>query len=263
MELKNFVIDKVLRAWMKDKSTGEHIFYLIDVKDASFEVSGEQVYTTGSVGQKIAAFDRGTEAKFTASSSLFDFNLLAAQLGGEKQVATTSKKMKAPCVDILQPVANKLTLTMTPATPVTTIYSLNKDGSTNKAYSVAGSATATAFAISGKQITLPTLGSGSHDGTNWLVEYEAEYANAVSVMKSVDDKPASGVFTAEVLFADPCDIRKQYHGYVTFPNGKLTNEVNIEMNTEAAQQFVIEAMQDWCSIDKKLFNMVVVQPDAE
>ena len=259
MNTNNLVINRALSAWMKNKTTGDLIFNLIDVKEPSLEIAGEQVYATDSIGQKIAAFDRNKEAKISCQSSLFDLNLIAAQVGTEKVEAGKSAKILAPVVDILEAQSKKITLSKTPKEgySITQICKLNNDGSIASKYGVNPTATATQFSITGNQISLPTA-EDIKDGDRFYVNYMADYDKGVSVVSSADGKADSGEFVLEVLFCDPCDQATEYHGYVIFPNGKLTNEATIEMNVEAAQQFTIEALQDWCSKDKKLFEIVVV-----
>lgn len=266
MNVNNLVINRALRFMLLDRATGHLLVNVLEVSEPSLEISGEQVFATDATGKRIAAFDRSKDATLSASSSLFDLNLLAAQSGTEKVVASDSAKIVTPVVDILVAESNdadgfKITLSETPKNPITEIALLNDDGSTKEFFEADASASATAFSIAEKVITLPTAASVKA-GTRWLVIYEAETANGVSIVNSADNSTKGGKGILEVLFCDPCNQDVEYYGYLIFPNGKFAIEQTIDINTESTQAFSFEAMQDWCSTDKKLFELVVVDKAA-
>lgn len=266
MNVNNLVINRALRFMLLDRATGDLMVNVLEVSEPSLEISGEQVYATDAVGKRIAAFDRSKDATFSANSSLFDLNLFAAQSGAEKVVASSTSKIVTPVVDILVAEPNdadgfKITLSSTPKTPVTKIYLLNDDGSTKDEFEADSTASATAFSIAGNVITLPTA-EGVTAGTRWFVVYDAETENGVSIVNSANNSTKGGKGILEVMFCDPCNQDIEYYGYLIFPNGKFAIEQTIEFNTEATMQFSFEAMQDWCSTDKKLYELVVVDKAA-
>lgn len=256
MNVNNLVINRMSTAILEDKTTSEMLLHCLEVKDGSLECSGEQVYATGAVGQKIAAFDRNKEAKITMSSSFFDLNLIAAEAGTEKVVASETNKIIAPKLEVLTATAGKATLSATPVTgSLQYIYSLYEDGSTKDTYKLNATASETEFVLTDTEITLPT--DAFKDGDKIFVKYETEVSEGVSISNIAKNSARSGRFTVEVFFVDPCDQNIEYKGYVIFPNAKLTNEATIEFDVESAQSFTFEAMQDYCDAEKKLYQIIV------
>lgn len=256
MNVNNLVINRMNTAILEDKTSGEMLLHCLEVSEGSLECSGEQIYATGAVGQRIASFDRSKEAQITMSSSFFDLNLIAAQAGTTKVVATEEAKIIAPKLETLTVAEGKLTLSATPvADTVTHIYLLNNDGSTKSVFTVGAVASETEFSITGSNITIPT--DGVSDGDRIFVKYETEVTEGVSITNNATNSAKAGKLTVEVFFVDPCDQNIEYKGYVIFPNAKLTLESTIEFDAEAKQAFTFEAMQDYCDAEKKLYQIIV------
>lgn len=254
----NLVIDRALSGTMRDRSTEDIIFYLNQIKEPSLECAGEQVFVTDAVGVKIATFDRSKEAKLTGSNALVNMGLAAAQFGSDKVVASDTQKIITPVKDVLTAKDGKITLSKTPATafPLTTIYTMTVDGGPDQKFKVGTAASETEFSIVDNEITLPT---DTADGTKFLVVYKAETTTGIKIENNAECFAKGGEFILEVLFADICDTNIKYHGYVVFNNAKMSNEVTIDINNEASHGFTIEAMQDYCDTNKKLFEIVVSQ----
>ncbi|MGF6375115.1 hypothetical protein M2140_000149 [Clostridiales Family XIII bacterium PM5-7] len=256
LNIENLVINRVLRGTLVDKATGEIIVSVDQISDASLECSGEQVFTNDALGQKIAAFDRSKDAKFTASNALINFGLMAAQLGSEKEIADATNKIVVPAfelIDVEDP--NTVELLAEPYGELKYIYSTHADKSKNMKYTVGVAATDTEFAISGKTITLPT--GAFAKGDRVAVWYERETENAVKIRNTTTDFSKGGKFILEVLACDVCDVNTEYYTYVIFGNGKMDNNITIDFSNEAKQQFVVNALQDYCSAENELFSIVV------
>jgi hypothetical protein len=152
-----------------------------------------------------------------------------------------------------------------------TIVSVNlatKDGGITKTLTQVDSmsaetATADNFALStaqdtdGNNVGLITMHSSITAGTNVIVLYKKESDSGIQIDNKADAFTKGGEFWLEVLFCDICDTNVKYHGFLVFPNGKMTNETTIDFNNEATHGFTIEAMQDYCDENRKLFYIVV------
>lgn len=265
----NLVIDRAIRGSMKNKTTNAVMWSLDQIKDPTIECSSEVVYATDCTGSKIAGFDRAKDAKFTAVNSVFNLSLLAAQVGSDKSVASSSNTFNVPKFEAItlgatgETVNTTITLEETPATTLTKIYKLDTDGSILEEISAGATAT-TQFSISGKVITLPTTpASGAYTAaTRFGVWYDyeasdAEGLGAVKVSNSANEFPTSGVFELEVLFADICDPSIKYHGYVVFGNAKLSANTTLNLTTEIQQNLEIICAIDYCNADRTLFEIIV------
>lgn len=256
MNVSNLVVNRMSTAILEDKTTGEMVLHCLEIKDGSLECSGEQVYATGSVGQRIASFDRSKDAQITMATPFFDFNLIAAQAGTTKEVADETNKLVAPKIETLTVKDGKATLGADPVEgSLMYIYSMYDDGATKDTYKLGATASETEFVLTEKEITLPT--DVFKDGDRIFVKYETEVTEGVSITNMAKNTARSGRLTVEVFLVDPCDQNLEYKGYIIFPNAKLTLESTIEIDPEAAQSFTFEAMQDYCDAEKKLYQIIV------
>ena len=64
----------------------------------------------------------------------------------------------------------------------------------------------------------------------------------------------------EVLGSDVCDPSKNYYAYIVFPNAKLSGDVDISFATDGKHPFTIQAMQEYCDDEKRLFSVML--PDS-
>ena len=99
MNLNSFVIDRPLRGMMLHSGTGEVMWTINQIEDPSLQVSAETADAVDALGVPIMSFDRAKSAEFSASSSLFDLGLLAAQSGSELEKSDASTKIVTPCFE--------------------------------------------------------------------------------------------------------------------------------------------------------------------
>ena len=274
MIIEDLLIDRPLRGTLFDKANGEVIFTVDQLREASLECSGETVYSTDAVGSKIAAFNRSKDATLSGTNAVFNFGMLAAQLGSDKVFATAEAKIEVPKMEILKPTGEsgnyKLSLSKVPVgttgSEIQHIYALRNGHSIAKKYSVGAAVSATQYTVdaASKTITLPTDGEITAD-TQFAVWYN--YAadgstgnEAVEISDKVDVFAKGGIFDLEVLFVDPCNTNEKIYGHVIFSNAKMQDGVTITFSNEAEQNFTIECMQDYCNPNRELFRMVI--PDA-
>lgn len=256
INIDNLIIDRALSGSMIDRTTGEALYSLNQIADPSLECTGEQVYVTDAVGVRVAAFDRSKEATLTGTNAFFNLGLAAAQLGSKKKSASAGNGIIVPVREALKTsAAHTVTLTSTPAENTTISVNLaTRDGGIIQTLTKADSVAAGKYSISGKVIT---MNDDVVEGQDVIVLYKKESENAIQIDNKANAFTKGGEFWLEVLFCDICDTNTKYHGFLVFPNGKMTNETTIDFNNEATHGFTIEAMQDYCDADKKLFYIVV------
>ena len=256
LNIDNLVINRALSGSMLNKSTGEAFYSLNQITEPSLECTGETVYSVDAQGIKVAAFDRSKEASLSGSNAFVNMGLAAAQWGSDKKVASTSEKIVVPVREVVAVASGSATLSATPATgEIVSVSVMTKDGGIGETLSQADAAAAGKFKIEGTTITVET--TSVPDGTNLVVLYKKESEEAIMIENRADCFAKGGEFWLEVMFVDPCDTNVEYHGFLVFPNAKMSNETTIDFNNEATHGFTIEAMQDYCDPEKKLFYMVV------
>lgn len=259
--IDNIVINRAIAGTMFDKTTSEPLFYLNQITEPSLECTGEAADVVDAQGIKIASFDRSKSASLSGSSALVNLGLAAAQLGGEKKIAGVDvTSIEVPVRETPSAVGGKLTLEGTPKAgyEITFINEMTKDGGLGTPYSLEGTVegAVNTFTMEGQDIILP---EGVADGTKFIVFYKKDTESGVVIENSAEIFAKGGEFVLEVLLADICDTTKVFHGYVIFPNAKMSNETTIDFNNEATHGFTIEAMQDYCDESKKLFEIIVTE----
>ena len=265
MDVKNFVVDRVLRGVMLHSSTGEALWSINQIEDPQLSVSADTTDAVDALGIPIMTFDRAKTAEFSASNSLFDLGLFAAQSGTSIEQSTAEATIETPCFEEVTYSGSTLTLKHTPnatgSAGIPFIYALNGDGTLGAKYPYASSASASAFSFTGTTLTVPT---GASSGDRFLVIYNYN-ANAtdeaVSVTNSATNFPTAGKFVMEVLGCDVCDISTKYYAYLIFPQAKLTSDFDLSFTTDGKHPFTIRCNQEYCDNVKKLFQIII--PEGE
>jgi hypothetical protein len=261
MVLENLLIDRAIRGSLLDKANGSVYVSFDEITNPSIEHGGEFAYATDALGFRVAAFPRGKTVTFSAERAHIHPGLLAVQLGTEKQVASTSETLTSPKFEIItvgetEGSANtSITLSETPVgtTPVPFIYKVVNNGLSTE-YPVAQTASASAFAISGSVITVPT---GSLKTDRYAVFYEYEAQEAIKISDAASNPVLGGKFLLEVLFADNCNLNVKYHGFLVFPNVQMNPSFGLNFTTEGTHPFGFEAMPDKCSEDQELYHIII------
>lgn len=273
LDFDNLLIDRPLRVRMQDKTTGELMFMVDQIKDATLTNGAEQVFITGAAGVRLATLDRNKTTSFSFNNGLVSMSMMATQTGTDKEVASANSKIKTPAFEIIKVgtdsegnVNTTITLANTPVgvsgNEIPFIYVLQKDNSLGQKYAINSAASATAFALdpATKTLTLPT-GAGLTADSQIAVDYEYMAESAIKVTNKGDEYSKKGKIIVELLLRDICDNNKKYYAQLILPNAAVSGNFEFAFGNEGAvHAFSAEANQDICSADKELFTWIV--PDA-
>ena len=240
-DLNNFVIDRIVRGVALSQKDDSVLFSINQIQNASLNCASESTDAVDAMGTPIATFYRAKSAEFSAENALFDMNLMSTQLGTTKKVASSGAKITVPAMESFTANGGTYTLKHAPKVAPTEIYALNGDSTFGTKYTKATSASATAFAITDKNVTLPT---GLEAGTEMFVMYEYETENAVEVVNSATNFPVGCKFVMEVLGCDVCDQTNLVYAYVIFNNAKLSPDFDWSIATDGTHPFSMKAQQD-------------------
>ena len=257
--INGLVIDRVLQATGFSKSTNEPLYRLTQVQNPSLTSSADQVDALDNTGVKIMSFDRNAAATFSAENAVKDMALLAQQLGSEQVKSSADKKVVVPAFEVLDVVDGKTSykLANTPkATP--SVYVLNGDGSLGVKIENASEAAEGKFAYADGNVTI-VIGDAIKAGAQLVVmyDYEAAAGKATSIANNANVFAKAHRLVVEVLAYDPCDTDTMIYMYLIFPNCKMSRNFDLTLDTESAHSFEVECMVDYCSKDKKLFEIVI------
>ncbi|MDF2885235.1 MAG: hypothetical protein K0R54_5807 [Clostridiaceae bacterium] len=256
-DINNFIIDRPIRAIMSSSDTGDVLWSINQIEDPSISCASEATQAVDMLGSPIMEFERAKTATFSATNSLFDLGLAAAQFGTTKKVANASNKVTAPKFETLDVDGTTVTLSQTPTADITAIYVLKGDNTLGTKYVAGATASATEFVYDDvtKTITLPT----SVTSGKVFVKYEYETENAVEVVNTAVNFPTAGQLVVEVLGCDVCNKSVLYYAYLIFPAAKLSSSVDLTFTTEGKHPFEISCFQDYCDYEKRLFSIVIPQ----
>ena len=256
-DMNNFVIDRIVRGVALDQKSGNVLFSINQIQNASLNCASESTDAVDAMGTPIATFYRAKSAEFSAENALFDMNLMATQLGTEKKVASASSTILAPAMESFTADKGTYTLKHMPVGNITEIYALNADSTFGAKYKLGtGSAAGTnTFLISGQTITLPTEVASTN--AEMFVMYEYNATSAVEVMNSAKQFPVGCKFVMEVLGCDVCDQTNLVYAYVIFNNAKLSPDFDWSIATDGTHPFSMKAQQDYCDKEKRLFSIII------
>lgn len=268
-DINNFVIDRVLRGTMLSTADDSVLWAINQIEDPTITVNADSTDAVDAIGVPIMTFERAKSAEFSASNSLIDFGLLAAQSGGTKKQATADTRILVPHFqEFTWQDGTDIDLDFTPVgtvgAEVPYVYKLNGDGSLGTKYTAAAAAGSGVFKVAAatKKLTPPTNVTTKEKA--WCVYYY--YADgttdlgAIQVTNDAKNFPTAGKFIMEVLGADTCDITTKYYAYIVFPQAKLMSNFDLTFATDGKHPFTIQAMQEYCAEDKVLFSIYV--PEA-
>lgn len=264
MTIDNLIIDRVLEGTFYKKSTGEGLFRLTQIQNASLSNESETVDVLDNTGVLITQLDRSKSATFSGENALKDMHLLAAQAGTELETGSATKKIVVPAFDVIDVVAGTTAYTLKhdPIATPTCGYVLTAGGALGKKIVVESAAGEDKVAVSGKDVTV-VLTTDDAAGTckageSIMFMYDYEEENAVQLVNKADqfNVPMRAVFAC--LAYEPCAIDDKIYVMVEFPSVKLSSTFDFSLSAEEAQAFELQCMVDYCSNSKELYRVIVV-----
>lgn len=265
-DINNFVIDRPIRGTMFSTDDNSVLWSVTQIEDPSITVNADTTDAVDAIGVPIMSFDRAKNAEFSASNSLLDLDLLAAQSGTAKKKAAVAATLTVPRSQEVEWVTGTdVDLDFTPVgtagAEIPFIYVLNGDGSLGTRYEAAAAAAAGKFKVNAatKKITPPT-DVATREKVWIYYEYVADGTTdhgAVQVDNDANNFPSAGRFVMQVLGHDTCNISKKYIGHLIFPQAKLTSDFDLTLSTDGKHPFTLKAMQEYCSYEKRLFSLIV------
>lgn len=256
--LNNIVVDRVLRGVFSDKNDNI-IFSLNQVQNLSLNQTSESQEVTDALGVSIMELMRAKALEASAENAIYDFSLLASQYGTEKVTATAEAMLTVPAMESFDAVGTEYTLKHTPVKDPTAIYALNGDSTLGVKYVAGTAASNTEFTYADGKITLPT---DLEAGTELFVMYEYESENAIEIVNSANQFAKMGKMTFECLVYDVCDPETKMFAYLILPRFQLSNDFDWSIGGDSqTHSFSGKAMVDYCSKDKKMVRVVVVDDE--
>jgi hypothetical protein len=260
IDIGKYTLSSIDMVRIYDIGTKELLAILDEMKDGTFENSGNTVWATGKDGVRLAGFDKEKASKFSGNNGFIVGGLLSIQSGSDAEVADTEATILTEAFEIIEVSdATKVTTTYKAegavGAEIPFIYSVNKDNTQGKKYAQGATASASVFAYSPttKEITLPT---GAFDvGDRVMVSYNyltkgIKYTNNANGFS----KDCYAVF--DITAHDPCDKTDIYTKLV-MSRGKVDMNYSIALGGDpAVHALAIEAIASVCGGKKEFWNWV-------
>lgn len=270
VNISNLVIDRILRGVMFNTSTREAMWNVSQISSFSISVSSDKRTAVDATETPIMDFYRAKTCTVTAENALWDLGLFAAQGGSALETSSADNKFNVPAFDEIKLTdATAAVLTYVPVAPngadraVPFVYVLNGDGTLGKKLVCGDAAAVGVFAQTGKNLTF--FEGDLKVGETIIVFYEHEADGtvgnqALAMKNTAKDFPRAGRFVMEVLCCDPCDKSTLYYAYLIMPSATLSPDVDLDFSTDAKHSFALDAQQDYCDHEKRLYELIV--PEA-
>lgn len=260
LNLSNFIVDRVISG-VGYRSDDSVLFKMDQCQNTSITCGSEATDIVDNVGSPIMTLYRSKTCEISGENAILDFNITAVQMGVDKKVADETNTITVPAQEVFAAKDGTYTLKNAPVAAPAFLYALNNDSSLGEKYAIATEAGADNFACTeAGVITLPT---GVKDGTQMFVSYEYKASAAVEIVNSAKNFPKSCKLVLRVLGYNPCNKDNKLGAYIIFPSFEMSPDFDLSLNAGEAQSWSGKASQDYCSPDKKLMSIVVVDEDDE
>lgn len=263
--INNLLIDKVKEATMFNADGS--------VRWAAQDVAAPKITVTAETKEKLDAMEnvvsklfKGKKADISFESSFFSMAMLAAQSGTEVVEASSASKLKMSFReeitvgtdsdgDANTTIELDKTPTGTSGAEVKFIYVRNNDRSLGKRYSVSTEASASAFSISGKTITLPTSGITASDII--VVYYDSLVEDGSQVTNTSSANTDAGLFRMYVQMKDICNEELKYSAIIEFPSAQISPECELGIEFDSTYSYQLSANKKYCDTADTLFTIYV------
>ena len=264
LNLSNFIVDRVISG-VGYRSDDSVLFKMDQCQNTSITFGSESTDIVDNVGTPIMTLYRSKSCEISGENAILDFNLTSVQMGTDKKVASEEKTIIAPAQEIFEASNGTYTLKHEPIEVPAFLYALNDDSSLGKKYVIETKAEEVededgVFSIDGQIITLP---EGIEDGTQMFISYEYHATSAIEIVNSAKNFPKSCKLVLRVLGYNPCNKDNKLGAFVIFPSFEMSPDFDLSLNVGEAQAWSGKASQDYCSKDKRLMSIVVVDEEDD
>lgn len=263
LNLSNFIVDRILSG-VGYNSNDEVLFKLDQCQNTSITCGSESTDIVDNVGAPIMTLYRAKTCEISGENAILDFGLTSYQMGMEngKNVASADNTIVAPAQEVFEKKTGESTYTLKhePISAPAFLYALNNDSSLGEKYALGTAASDTEFMVEGQVVTLPT---GIADGTQMFVSYEYNSDAAVEVINSAKNFPKNCKLVLKVLGYNPCKKDDKLGAFVVFPSFSMSPDFDLSLNVGEAQSWSGKASQDYCSKDRALMRIVIVDEEDE
>ncbi len=263
--LGDMIVKDILYALATDITTGDPLYVLTQLSDATIDITSEATDVTDKDGNIVKRVYKSKQGTFQATNAFLNANILSAS-GAITDFASVDNKLQAP--KIIKVKRSDLTVEVdnlvSGSVKVTQYFG---DGSLGKAYTLGTTASATEFAIAApasgetvSTITLPT----DEEADFFMIYCKREFDEGAVIRNSSKEFPESVNMLLKVLYYNPCDKSEARPAYVEMPSFMVSPETSVSLSADSPTQSFNATLEiDYCSDTKDLYTLYVPKEEDE
>lgn len=268
-KLDDIIIDRI-QMGIAEKKNGELLYTLTQLSEATIETTAESKEARDANGSLIKKFYQAKSGTFTATNAMLNLNIIGEASGSGKKVGVT----EMPKIDVINGENKTVEFVLKGAivsegtVPSLQVHKLAYNGTMGEKLTVGDAAVGLEYKVTVEEniavITLPAIVEDEDgNGYNFVVKYDRIAQNAAKVVNKADEFPGTVKLTLKCLMIDPCAADTLKSCYVIIPSFQVSPELSISLTTEGTLDYTGDLQVDFCSKDKKLYEIVVCDDDVE
>ena len=257
--MKDLIITSLETITAFDPASGDFLFVLDELQNASIANTEEKVDITGKQGRKLSSLKRNKGVTISGANGLLSGGLMELQSGGTFENKTT----KVMWTDYLSVSSNAATTSFkavgTSGAEIRGLYVRNADGSLGNELTQAGTAASGKFTYTPNTKALAF--TGLSDGTEIVVYYERQITADVLANES-DKYSKKAMLYIDAIGEDRCANVYRIQFFV--PKADFNGEYSIDLgDDQVVQNFEAEALAGACGVAGVLWTYTVFGENAE
>ena len=256
-KIDNLIIDSVLSVTGFDLGTGDILFQMNQLQDATLNCTANSIDVNGMRGQRIATMDRTKGCSIECTNGLLVINALANQVGANVEEASSENKIQTPFVESVSVKNNTAKLSHTPITGTTIVYKMTRSGGKGEKLDLSDSAAVGKYSISGDVVTIAEAETFDGD-PSLIVTYYFDATEGIKIVNDSESYTKSVRLLVEIVCRDVCDD-SIYISVLEMYRAKIDGNFTLSMGNDAATHpLTANALPNLCSADKTLYNWYIV-----
>ena len=255
--IDNYIVERILYGWAEDFS-GNIAYTLSQLSTATINITAESKDALDAQNMLVKRFWQNKTGEFTATNATINFNIIGAMAGGlGKEVASNTNILQMPKI-----ITGEAGTTLDIHGYIDGTVEVNgydiEVGNVTKKYIQGGEPSATEYAISAGELTLPLSSTDSH----FIVKYIRNVDLGIRISNRSNRFPRAVCLNLKCIGIDPCEPDLPQIIYIQVPHFQPSPDIEIGLTTEQTLDYSGQMMKDYCSEDHVLYSIYAV-PESE
>lgn len=264
-----FIGKKAIKALGID-SDNKVVWYTQQIKDFNIKTEGTDDTKEDAYGSIVATIPKSKKCSISWTTPFIDMNLIAAQNGTSKNIATTSANLTVPIIEDITVTASMITSNVASIVLENsakaengnyniTVMRASSDNSVDTNFEQAASAAVGKYTYTTGTKTITFAANDVVAGDRLIIKYVYDTAAAVSLVVSATDFAKAQKVLVLVEGCDVCDQTKAIYAYYNFPNATMSNSSDIKIGLDSELSIEMNCAYDYCSTNKEFYTMSIAQ----